>query len=187
MFKHRRKYGYLGGKIGGKKAVKTMRREGTGLFDIEVKRKGGKRTHELYPEQVKEWSRKAGKKAQITHKKQGTGFFDVEVNRMGGSASVEANRKNSPYIWLGVHFMSKQEMEFARTILTKPIVNINCHIKMKGGIIDFFPQSYDKKYKNKFVEYHPWDRKLTEKEYYKSRRDILDNNGFKNYELVVVK
>ncbi|GAG30791.1 unnamed protein product, partial [marine sediment metagenome] len=104
-----------------------------------------------------------------------------------GKKAVEANRKNKPYIWKGVHFMSKLEMEFAKTILKKPIDGINCNIIMGSKTIDFFPQSYDKKYQNRFVEFHPWDRILTHKEYYDKRREVLNQNGYKNYQLIVIK
>lgn len=106
----------------------------------------------------------------------------------GGIRTAEILRKNKPYIWRGVNFMSKLEMNFAKEILTKPVDGINCNIKMKGGIIDFFPKEYDKKYMGIFVEFHPWDWSgLTSNEYYNKRRNILNNNGFKGYKLVVVK
>lgn len=38
-----------------------------------------------------------------------------------------------------------------------------------------------------FIEYHPWDKNKTDKEYYEERRKVLDKNGYENNELIVVK
>ena len=45
----------------------------------------------------------------------------------------------------------------------------------------------DKKYQGKFVEYHPWDwKRLSEEEYYKERKEAIDNSEYKGTELIVI-
>ena len=61
---------------------------------IEATSKGGKRTHELYPEKFKEW----GEKAAETNKRQGTAVCDPKIQSMGGKIggkkAAETNKRN---------------------------------------------------------------------------------------------
>ena len=103
-----------------------------------------------------------------------------------GFLSAESRRSNCPYIWNCVHFMSKTEMECAKLLLTTPIDGVNCNIYIGRKIIDFFPQEQDKLHQGKFVEFHPWDTKRTTEEYYKQRKEIIENSKFKGTNLVVI-
>ena len=184
--------GKIGGKIGGKrtqelhpnlsrenglKTAEKNKKNGNGLYNSKIQsmggKKGGKRVHELYPNLSKE----NGLKTQRLY---------PNLARENGLKATEINRENSPYLWEGIGFLSKEEMKVAQIILNKPIVGINCHIKVNGSIVDFCPQEEDKMFQGKFVEYHPWDRKLTPEEYYNKRRKLLDENGFKDKELIVI-
>jgi hypothetical protein len=111
--------------------------------------------------------------------------------RKSGLMSIESQRKNKPYYWQGVPFMSGSERECAKLLLTKPIDGINCNVKINGHLIDFYPQDDDKMFQGKLVEFHPlcglWDGDLTYEEYYKNRRKIIDNSDHKDIELIVVK
>ena len=71
-------------------------------------------------------------------------------------------------------------------MLKKPIVVNNCHIKVGTKTIDFFPQKDDKMFQNKFVEYHPWDRKLTQEEYRKRRQEAINNSIYKGTDLIII-
>jgi len=108
------------------------------------------------------------------------------AGRKGGLIAVEKNRKNSPYIWNNVNFLSKLELKYAKILLKEPIDGVNCNIKINGKIIDFFPQEYDLKYQGKFVEFHPWDNKQSLKEYKEERIKVIKNSEYKNKELIVL-
>ena len=100
--------------------------------------------------------------------------------------SALARRKNSPSWFGGVPFDSKEEMQAGHIICERfgitPIEGINCHVRVNGGEIDFRPT------KSLFVEYHPWDMDgLTPEQYCNKRRKLLDDNGFKDCELIVAK
>ena len=107
-----------------------------------------------------------------------------------GINSIESQRKNKPYYWQGVPFMSKSERECGKIILSKPLEGINCHVKVNGHIIDFFPQADDIMFQGKFVEYHPmvklWDGNTTLEEYYNIRKQIIDGSEYKDKELIVI-
>lgn len=185
-----------GGNKGGKIAAEVNRKNGTAFFDPKIQSMGGKiggkkgglktvRSHRNNKTGM--WSRKNILKRIKIQRKRKTGFWSLEIQKKGGLKSVESNRLNKPYKWKGVNFMSKQEMEAAKIILNKPIVGVNCHIKINDrSVIDFYPNWKDKLFNGKFVEYHPWDRTRTPKQYYKERRKILDNNGYKNKELMIL-
>lgn len=154
-------------KIGNKKSLKIQKENGNGFyrkdksFCSKAGKIGGKRTRELHP----------------------------NIFRENGINSIEKIREKSPYIWEGVGFLSNEERKCAKIILTKPIVGVNCHIKLKGGIIDFHPQENDKMFQEKFVEYHPtnFSKEKTLEEYFEKRRKILNENGFSDKELVLIK
>lgn len=185
--------------MGGKLGAEVCRRKGLGIFDPKVRNKiKGMGTLACKEKKVgfydpeRKIQKMGSKKSLEIQKENGTGLYkkDKELcsraGKIGGPKSVESNRLNSPYIWEGVGFLSRQEMKVAQIILTKPILGINCHIKVDSKTIDFFPQENDKMFQGKLIEYHPWDRKLTTEEYYNKRRKLLDENGFNDKELIVI-
>jgi len=105
-------------------------------------------------------------------------------------ASIKGCRtrmKNSPYFWNNVSFLSKEEIKCGKMLLKEPIDGVNCNIRIGRKFIDFFPQSYDKKYQGKFVEYHPWDWSgLTTEEYYNQRKEVIESSKYKGTELIVI-
>ena len=143
---------------------------------------GGKRTQELHPNLMS----KISKKYHREHPD-----FAKRIGKIGGpkggQKSVESRINKSTFIWKGVHFMSQTEMECAKKILSKPIVGVNCHIKIGFKTIDFFPQQDDKMFQGKFVECHlcKWKWKPVE-EYKKDREEIIANSKYKETELVVL-
>lgn len=188
------------------KGIETNRKNRTGFFDPKIQSQGGKigamvnringtgifgMTHEQHVEAGKVGGKLGGKNsAEINRKLKKSCFFNKEIQsragKIGGVKAMETIRKNQPYIFKEVHFMSGEEVLVADYLLNKPVSNFNCNIRLKGAIIDFFPQESDKLFINKFVEYHPWDRfGLTIQEYYKKRRKVLDDNGYSN-ELIVI-
>lgn len=81
--------------------------------------------------------------------------------------SDKKNRERKPYIWKGVHFASKAEMEVAKKLLKKPIEGVNYQIKAGMKKIDFLIQ------KKVFIEYHPnLLRKQQTKEEYILERNL---------------
>ena len=88
---------------------------------------------------------------------------------------------HSTYKWKKVGFLSKQELECAKILLDKLIKGVNCHVRVGNKIIDF-------KINNVFIEFHPWDfNKLTDEQYCSQRRKVLDENGFKDNQLIILK
>lgn len=108
------------------------------------------------------------------------------LSKRAGQASVKANRDKKPYIWQDVHFDSKQEMELAKILLSKPIEGVNCHIKIGHKIIDFYPQKSDILFKGSFIEFHPWDMYRTPEQYYQERLDTINNSHLKGIPLVLI-
>jgi len=178
-----------------KKSHIINKKNKTGFWDLKIQSMGGKAA-KLVNAQSKA-GKIGGKITAMINKKNKIGMcYDKKIQSragkiggpIGGQKAMESNRKNKPYIWKGVHFMSKMEMEFAKTILKKPIDGVNCNIKVGTKTVDFFPQKYDKEYQNSFVEFHPWDRNgLSTKQYHNQRRKVLNENGYKDYPLIVIK
>lgn len=156
-------------KIAGKRSVAIQRKNKIGLFDPSKR------------------IQKVGIKAAVeAHRKRGTGFFDPTrwIQKLGNKASKKAWRKGLPYWFMGVPFDSNQEREVAKWLNVKygfiPKEGINCHVRLDGGEIDF-------RLGDIFIEYHPWDtagRKI--EQYFLDRRKLLDENGYKNYPLIVI-
>ena len=186
---------------GGKASQKVLKKLQKGFYNPETGRKGGriggkiggKITAQKHPNQFREIGQIGGlitaqrhpnlarKRGKYVHK-----LYPNLANEMG-KLSVEANRRKKPYIWKGVHFMSKSEMKIAKVLLNKPIEGINCHIKIDTKIIDFYPQSYDKMFQNCLVEYHPWDFKnRTTLKYRTERLSIINNSKYKNTKLIII-
>jgi len=112
--------------------------------------------------------------------------FDIAVQNPERKEKIRKHSKeNKPYWFLGVAFDSEQERKVVKLISKKlgiiPIEGVNCHIAM-GNEIDFYIFGF-------FWEHHPmvklWDGEKTVEDYYRERRKILDDNGFKKYSLKV--
>lgn len=175
---------------GFKKHMKKMNEKGARLGGIAVQKKYGrehfskklKETHKKYPGLWKETMKKTHQRM----KKEDPVKYKKEQTRKAIIA-CETIRKKSPYVWDNVNFLSKSEMECAKLILEKPRVGINCHIKIGSKIIDFFPQTYDKKYNNCFVEFHPgFCDKRTKEEYFNERKNIIKNSIYKDRKLILI-
>lgn len=80
------------GRMGGKAAAKINMKQRTAIFAPENRgiggKIGGKRTHELYPEKMKEWSGKGGKIAGKKLFKEKRGMFAPEVRSRAGKNSA---------------------------------------------------------------------------------------------------
>jgi hypothetical protein len=90
---------------------------------------------------------------------------------------------------MGVYFDSFEEKAVAELLFSYfgivPINNVNCHVVVNGRIIDFYVFGC-------FIEYHPgvmFPGKVIDNSevYYKKRRNILDNNGFRKNVLLHLK
>jgi hypothetical protein len=100
---------------------------------------------------------------------------------------LEKVRRQSPFSWNGVGFLSKEERKCAKLLLSKPQENINCHVKIGRKIIDFFPQQDDILFRGCFVEFHPWNWDgLTTEQYYEQRKNIIDDSEYKGTKLIVI-
>lgn len=103
--------------------------------------------------------------------------------------SIKTKEENRAYYWNEVPFLSKQEMECAKILLTKPIPGYNCKIEIRSKIIDFFPQKEDKLCIDCFVEYHPcqtYADKRSQEEYYNDRLKIIENSRYKGTKLILI-
>jgi hypothetical protein len=162
--------------VGGKSAVETNKRNGTGMFhNKEIQSKGGKiggkRTHELYPNLAIE----AGRAAVETNKRNGTSFYDPNIQRKGLLAS------RTSVIVEGKTFSSRPEAEIGLCIhyqFEELELRKNWEVIVGNKRVDFLI-----KILKCFVEVHP----RYEDGYYEARRKILDDNGYKDYNLVVIK
>lgn len=151
----------------------------------ETNRKWKERDPEDYYKKKKEYARLMIDE-RLRRKKE-----DPERNHLNhiksGIMSYESRLEHSPYFWDDVLFLSNEEMKCAKLLLTTPINGINCNIKIGRKIIDFFPQSYDKLYQNKLVEFHPWDwNGLSEEEYYNQRKQAIEESDYKDIPLIVI-
>ncbi len=190
-------------KIMGKRRMEQLRKQGK---ISEYFSKMSKKQKEMYPKQ----SRKAMKKAHETMKKNGTFYkhqreaafkcmekHPNQFKEMSKKAhelyplallALESRRRNYPYEFMNCFFDSNEERKLCKIfvemkLMEKPVECKNIHFRIKRCHIDFF-------LKNKvFVEYHPprkFGRKIeTLKSYYDERRKLLDENGYKNYPLII--
>lgn len=156
---------------------KNFHRENPNFFK-EIMKKTQKEWKQKDPIGYHEHHVKIGK---ISHKK------NPNLVKENALKTHKIIRKNKPYIWKGVHFMSRNEMEVAKLLLIEPIAGINCHVKINGKIIDFFPQDNDLQFQNCFVEYHPWDWcGRTIEKYTADRKQIIENSEYRGTSLIVI-
>jgi len=144
-----------------KRAVETNRNNGTSVYDPKVRALGIKKSVE-------------------SNRKNGSGFFDTNVTDKGRKKIRERKR----YLYNGLYFDSISEMKIG-ILLEKVGYNlvsgVNFQISVGNKFIDFFINGI-------FIEYHPilYFHKHTAKQYYKQRRKVLDENGFKNNPLIII-
>lgn len=177
------------GKIGGKLGYIVCRKNKIGIFNPDLKNSIN----------FKNGIKKAMRK-MIKNK---TGFYSVEIRRK----AIETNRKNKTnacfnpiinyntrlnisknrgtYVFNNIYFDSKGEMEFALNIhyqieKLKLWQNYQFIIGLKR--IDFYIKKYDC-----FIEYHPYDRNLNMIQYYINRLKVINNGGYKDSNLLIIK
>ena len=152
-----------------RKAHETMKIKGT--FNKHQK-EAALKCLEKHPEQLKDMSRKAHE------------LYPLAL------LALESRRKNYPYEFMGCFFDSDSERKLCeilinRGLMDKPEEGKNVHFQINRCHVDFF-------IKNKiFVEFHPplqYGRKKGEtlKTYHQEKRKILDENGYKDYPLIVI-
>jgi hypothetical protein len=105
-----------------------------------------------------------------------------------GLRAYEGRIKNAPWYFMGVPFGSGQERDIAKLrfeiLGIIPIKEENCHVRISRKEFDFEQLGF-------VHEHHPEQQYKGEKElhpkedYYKLRREVLDNNGHKKSELIV--
>lgn len=199
-----RKLGFYNPETGRKGAARCKELGISAFFDPKIKAENLKKAHKTCREKGigmchdKKLQSKGGIAAAKKNRRQKTGmFFDKKIQSRAGSKAIENRIKNAPYVWKGIGFLSNEERDCAKLLLTKPILGKNCHIKIGSLTYDFNPQKGDKKYIGAFVEYHHFDkkgieiaiykRKLTYKQYYNKRRINLDKHGFKDKKLIIIQ
>lgn len=98
-------------------------------------------------------------------------------------------RENRPCWYKDCRFDSNQEREVCKllvkhSLIEKPIEGENVQFRIKNYEIDFFLKQ------KVFLEFHPpinlGNKRETEESYFNKRRQILDENGFKDYPLVLI-
>lgn len=151
-----------------KKAHETMKNKG--IFELH-QREAALKCKEKNPNQLKEMSKKAHN------------LYPLAL------LALESRRKNYPYEFMNCQFDSEQERLICKKLIEeklieKPIEKENIHFRIKRRHIDFF-------IKNKvFLEFHPpikrKEKNETRESYYLERRRLLDENGFKDYPLVLI-
>ena len=103
--------------------------------------------------------------------------------------SRKKQRENAPYWYMGCAFDSNQERAVCKLLMDHNLIDIpiegkNVQFRVKNYGIDFFLKEMV------FLEFHPpirlGDKMETEESYYNKRRKILDENGFKDYPLIVI-
>lgn len=140
----------------------------------------GGRASAQNPENIK-------KRTEILAKFRKTPQFTLVVMR-----NLERYRRNKRQYFRGVYFSSVGELEIAKQILKygledELVKKKSCHIIIPTNNNHF--REFDFLIRNKlFVEYHPYDPAgLTIEDYYQERRKILNENGFADRDLVVLK
>jgi len=164
---------------------------------------------------TKESRLEASKNSIRTHKKNKTGFFNPEQQRISHIKINKLNKENGTGLWninvrksgnsLGglnaqntlrfnvrnlryknKHFDSIPEIGISICLKEQfnyiPLEGISLHKKVGRYEYDFFLDKL-----KLFLEYHPFDLKFTDEEYYNRRLDNLIQNGYKDYNLIVIK
>lgn len=179
----RNKTGFFDSKVQcmlNKRALKVLRKNKLGMFSPEFHKKyQGFRD---YPEILK--------KVIETNRKNNTAFFDPKVQSMGGQIGSSILRRNIKNIlWNKIYFSSYQEREFGINIhhqIEKLIEGENFQVKVGNLTYDFFIKKF-----NCFIEYHPYNTLYDNVKSYKNwkikRRQNLNQNGYKDSNLIIIK
>ena len=146
-----------------------MKKEGTFIIH---KREAALKCMEKHPNQLKEMAKKAHE------------MYNLAL------MALESRRKNYPYEFMDCLFDSDSERRLCKLfvehkLLIKPEEGKNIHFKINRCHVDFFIKN------SVFVEFHPplqYGRKKGEtvKSYYQEKRKILDENGYKDYPLIII-
>jgi len=194
-----------------KKAIASNKRNRKDAFhNFDIQSKGGKNAHELHPTLAHNC---AMKMIEHCRKKKKGSFFNIiehrKVAKMGGSKSNILRKKNKigfydqkiqkrtqellakyKHIYFnGIYFRSRGECEIAMNIhyqIEQIKLYKNCQFIVGIKLYDNFVKKY-----NCFIEYHPFNSmycdKETYKKYYKIRKNNLNKNGYKDYNLLVIQ
>lgn len=171
----------------GKKGSKTQIENKIGMFSLSKKRKAEiiRKNHiEMKKNKRGFWSsevqRQNSIKGNIINQQNGTGFWNPKIR------NLIKHYKNIKFN--DIYFASKKECETAMNIhyqLEEIRENYNYQFYIKLKCIDFFIRKY-----KCFIEYHPitkvYDKEETYESYYNSRRQILNEGGFKDCNLLVL-
>ena len=191
--------GKIGGVIGGKNSAITNKRNGTGLWnkDKKIQIKGGKVGGKIRAIQMKEnktnfydskFQSKMSKRGLFSMKKNKLGFYDPKIQSMGGLACQHILRMNIRNLkFNNQYYDSKPEIEISLCLQKQfnyiPKEDKTLHIKIGECEYDYLLKNL-----KLFIEFHAfWKIGDNEKEYYQRRRENLDNNGHKDYSLIVIK
>jgi len=171
---------------GAKKAHKIQKRKGIGFWGISKEQRGEntKKEHEINKKNKwGPWSSKNQEKAhKVLYEKKLGSFYNPELNRL---QRLNQSRNRKSYKFNNIYFDSNVEREFAMNIhyqQEKLVEGINCQVNVGRKFFDFLSRKY-----KCFIEFHPWDRKLTLQQYKKERRKALNENNYKNYKLIVIR
>lgn len=151
------------------KAHKTMQNRGT--FNQHQK-EAALSCMEKNPNQLKEMSKRAHQ------------LYPLAL------LALESRRKNYPYKFMNCLFDSDSERRLCKifvenNLMEKPEEGKNIHFRINRHHVDFFIQN------TIFVEFHPpadygRTKGETVKSYYDNKRKVLDENGYKDYPLMVI-
>ena len=200
-----------GGKIGGKRTheihpnqakyngnrnVEINKNRKKGIFDPKVKKKAhltNKRNKTGawgVPFKIRsERGKKAVRKTIEYNRKHKTGYFqDPEIHRKNGLKTSEILRKRKNIKVRGNYFASYGECEIGICIieqLNNLIKGKTFQVKVGSKLFDFYIPSW-----NCFIEFHPVLNFLypheTRNNYFKSRRNVLNENGLKESNLIII-
>lgn len=152
-----------------KKAHETMKRNGT---FYSHQREATLKCMEKHPHQLKQMSKRVHE------------LYPDLAHR-----SRKKQRENSPYWYKNCRFDSNQEREVCKLLVGHNLIDVptegkNTQFRIQNYQIDFFIKE------KIFLEFHPpiryGDEIETEETYFKKRRKILDENGFREFPLVVI-
>ena len=166
-----------------KKANETNKRNGTGFWDKNTSIKAGKTATQKYGGWfgVKKWAKEHPDDYLTLHKRNG---------KISGQKVAKILRIRKKIFLNNVYYDSYRESEFALNI-THQFVELkegkNYQFKIKDSDLDFFIEEY-----KCFIEFHPYNslydkEDVTLSNYETKRRDLLDKNGYKDYNLIIIK
>lgn len=148
--------------------------------------KMGKRTAELYPNHVKEMRKKAllnnpdfyEKKREIARRT----ILKLNPAKLAAKARQKMRLKGR-CVYNGISYDSFGEIKYCKKLELLgyiPIPYKTLHVPIGNKEVDFI-------FKDTVYEYHPYDFTGKSKtEYFNERRQLLDDNGYNKYKLVVI-